>query len=125
MQTVHNDRRKALFGSVSRSPAAEWFDSLEAAITWNEIKTQFIATFTDGKMQYRFRFEADNLIRQPENIKRYIHRIQTVVDKGWSTPSDADADAQTARENQRIGKYKDFFILGKHTQDLNKKLIKP
>ena len=42
IQTVYDDRRKALFGSVLRGPAAQWFDSLEAAITWNEIKTQFI-----------------------------------------------------------------------------------
>ena len=54
IQTVYDDRRKALFGSVLRGPAAEWFDSLETALTWDEIKTQFIAQFTDGKMQNRF-----------------------------------------------------------------------
>ena len=113
IQTVYDDRRKALFGSVLRGPAAEWFDSLEAALTWDEIKTQFIARFTDGKMQYRFRIEAENLKRQPdENIKSYIHRIKTLVDKGWPTPSDADANARTACENQRIGKCKDYFIRG-------------
>ena len=68
--TVYDDRRKTLFGSVLRGPAAEWFDSLEAVLTWHEIKTQFIAQFTDGKMQYRFQMEAENLKRQPdENIK--------------------------------------------------------
>ena len=107
IQTVYDDRRKA----VLRGPAAEWFDSLEAALTWDEIKTQFIARFTDGKMQYRFRIEAENLKRQPdENIKSYIHRIKTPVDKVWPMPSDADANARTACENQRIGKYKDYFI---------------
>ena len=56
-------------------------------------------------MQYRFRIEAENLKRQPdENIKSYIHRIKLLVDKGWPTPSDADANARTACENQRIGK---------------------
>ena len=113
IQTVYDDRRKALFGSVLRGPAAEWFDSLEAALTWDEIKTQFIARFTDGKMQYRFRIEAENLKRQPdENFKSFIHRINTLVDKGWPTPSDADANAGTACKNQRIGKYKDYFIRG-------------
>ena len=64
-------------------------------------------------MQYRFRIEAENLKRQPdENIKSYIHRIKTLVDKGWPTPSDADANARIACENQRIGKYKDYFIRG-------------
>ena len=28
VQTVYNDRRKTLFGSVLHSPAAQWFDSL-------------------------------------------------------------------------------------------------
>ena len=64
-------------------------------------------------MQYRFRIEAENLKRQPdENIKSYIHRIKTLVDKGWPTPPDADANARTACENQRIGKYKDYFTRG-------------
>ena len=62
-------------------------------------------------MQYRFRIGAENLTRQPdENIKSYIHRIKILVHKGWQTPSDAEADAQTACENQRIGMYKDFYI---------------
>ena len=113
IQTVYNDRRKALFGSVLRGPAAEWFDSLDAALTWDEIRTQFIARFTDGKMQYGFRIEAENLKRQPdENIKSFIHRIKTLVDKGWPMPSNADANARTACEYQRIGKYKDYFIRG-------------
>ena len=38
IQTVYDDRRKALFGSIVRGLAAEWFDSLEAALTWDEIK---------------------------------------------------------------------------------------
>ena len=105
IQTVYDDRRKALFGSVLRGPAAEWFDSIHAALTWDETKTQFIARFTDGKRQYRFRIEAEKLKRQPdENIKSYIHIIKTLVDKGWPTPSDADANARTSCENQRIGK---------------------
>ena len=31
IQTVYDDRRKTLSGSLLRGPAAEWFDSLEAA----------------------------------------------------------------------------------------------
>ena len=113
IQTVYDDRRKALFGSLLRGPAAEWFDSLEAALAWDEIKTQFIARFTDGKMQYRFRIEAENLKRQPdENIKRYIHRIKTLIDKGWPSPPAADTNPRTACENQRFGKYKAYFISG-------------
>ena len=61
-------------------------------------KTEFIARFIDGKIS--------------ENIKCFIHRIETLIDKGWSTPRDADANARTACENQRIRKYKDYFIRG-------------
>ena len=64
-------------------------------------------------MQNRFRIQAENMKRQPdENIKSYINRIKTLVGKGWPTPTDADANAQTACEAQRIGKYKDYFIRG-------------
>ena len=107
-QTVYDDRRKALFGSVLRGPAAERFDSLDAALAWEEMKTKFINRFTDGKMQYRLRIEAENLKRQPDvNIKSYIHRIKTFVDKGWLTPPNATQEASTVCENRRIGKYKD------------------
>ena len=64
-------------------------------------------------MQYRFRVAAKKLKRQPdENLKSYILRIKTLIDKEWPTTSDADADAQTACENQRFEKYKNFFIRG-------------
>ena len=67
---------KPLFGSVLRGLAAEWFDLLEAALAGNEKKTQFIARFLDGKMQCRFRIEAEKMKREPdENIKSYLHRI--------------------------------------------------
>ena len=54
IHTVFEDRRKALFSSVVRGPAAEWFDVLDAALSWDEIKTQLMARFSDGKKQYRF-----------------------------------------------------------------------
>ena len=59
VQTVYGDRGKALFESVSRGPAAEWFDSLVAALACYETKTQFIARVTDGKMEHRFRMQAE------------------------------------------------------------------
>ena len=109
IQTVYYARSKALFGSVLREPAAEWFDSVEAAWTGREMKTAFIAGFTDWKMQYQFWIEAETLKRQPDDkIKSYLHSKKT-VDKRWPTPPDADANSRTACENQRIGKYKDYI----------------
>ena len=43
IENVYDDRRKDFFGSVLRGPTAEWFDSLEAALTWDKTKTQFFA----------------------------------------------------------------------------------
>ena len=38
----NDDRKKAFFGSVLRGPAAEWFDSLEVALTWDEKKNSLL-----------------------------------------------------------------------------------
>ena len=125
VQSLYDDRRKALFEFILRGPAAECFDSLEAVIAWNEMKTQLIAQFTDGKMQYRFRIEGENLKRQLKgNTKIYIHRIKTLVDKGGPAPSDADAGKQTACKTHPSRKYKDFFILGLTPTGFKQKLTR-
>ena len=38
--------------------------------------------------------------------------MKTLVDKGWPKPPDADANARTPCENQRIGKYKNYILRG-------------
>ena len=40
--TVYDHRRKSLFRSVSRGSVAEWFDSLQATIIWESIKTHWL-----------------------------------------------------------------------------------
>ena len=51
-------------------------------------------------MQNRLRIEAENLRRQPsEKIKSYIRKIKTLVDKGWSTLSNANQEDITACKN--------------------------
>ena len=86
------------------------------------MKIQNIARFADGKMQYQFRIETENSKRQPdENIKIHTHRMKTLVDKRWPTPPDADANARTACENQRNGKYKDNSIRSLPTPGLQQK----
>ena len=44
-QTVYDDRKKAL----QRGPAAEWFDSLDAALTWEEMKKKRYKQFHGQK----------------------------------------------------------------------------
>ena len=42
VRTVLDDGRKDLFGAVSRRPIAEWFDSLQATITWDASKIHWL-----------------------------------------------------------------------------------
>ena len=42
-------RKKALFSSLLRGPAAEWYGStIQDAMTWDEVRTLFITRFSDG-----------------------------------------------------------------------------
>ena len=54
IQTVYDDRRKALFGSVLRGPVAEWFDSLDAALTRDEKKHGLLLDSLTGKCSTDF-----------------------------------------------------------------------
>ena len=124
VQFLKDDRRKALFRSFLSNPVAKWFESLEASITWNKIKTQFIARFTEGEMQYCFWTEAANLKRQPDGNKKidYLFRNKTLVDKRWPSPSNDDTDARTAWENQRVRQCKVYFVVSLTHQNFTKKL---
>ena len=51
VQTVYEDRWKALFRFILRNSDADSFNSLEAGLTWDDVKTQFIDRFVDGKKQ--------------------------------------------------------------------------
>ena len=86
-QPVYDARKQALFGSVLRGPAAEWFETLPAGKTWVQISDAFVNRFSDNRDQYRKRIEIENIKRQPnELIKSYIHRVNTAVEKGWPNP---------------------------------------
>ena len=46
-------RKKALFSSLLRGPAAEWYaDSTADAATWDQIETAFIDSFSDDRDNY-------------------------------------------------------------------------
>ena len=65
-QNAYDARRKALFGSVLRGPAAQWFDSITPAEPWDDVRTGFIDRFTDVKNNYRKQNEVGNNRRQPD-----------------------------------------------------------
>ena len=77
-------RKKALFSSLLRGPAAEWYGStITDAMTWNDVRTLFITRFSDGRNKFRHRMEVEHCIRADgEEIRNFLHRIKKTVDKG-------------------------------------------
>ena len=94
-------RKKALFSSLLRGPAAEWYaDSINDAATWDQIRTAFIDRFSDDRDIQRHRITAENCVRGNEElIKNFYHRVKSAVDKGW--PLDPNG-TQAEREINRI-----------------------
>ena len=107
-------RKKALFSSLLRGPAAEWYGStIQDAMTWDEVRTLFITRFSDGRNKFRHRMEVEHCIRADgEEIRNFLHRIKKTVDKGWPddmvgiAPGDHDAE-RTAQARQRRQRYID------------------
>ena len=78
-------RKKALFSSLLRGLAAEWYGSTtQDAMTWKEVRTLFITRFSDGRNEFRHRLEVEHCIRvDGEEIRIFLHRIKKTKDKGW------------------------------------------
>ena len=121
-------RKKALFSSLLRGPAAEWYGStITDATTWNDVRTMFITRFSDGRNKFRHRMEVEHCIRDDgEEIWNFLHRIKKTVDKGW--PDDmagvlaADQAAErTAQARQRRQRYIDYTLKGLRPRYLQRK----
>ena len=76
-------RKKALFSSLLRGPASEWYGStIEDAMTWNEVRTLFITRFSDRRNIFGHRMGFEHCIRvDGEEIRIFLHRIKKAVDK--------------------------------------------
>ena len=87
-------RKKALFSSLLRGPAAEWYEGFNVGNplpTWIQVRTAFITRFSDDRDKYRHRITAENCVRGKEElVKNFYHRVKQAVDKGW--PIDAAAN---------------------------------
>ena len=112
-------RKKALFSSLLRGPAAEWYESnISNATTWENVRTNFITRFSDGRNKFRYRMEVVHCIRgDGEEIRNFLHRIKRTVDKGWpgdlngieAAHHNAERDAQGRQRRQR---YIDYSLKG-------------
>ena len=117
-------RKKALFSSLLRGPAAEWYESnITNATTWED----FITRFSDGRNKFGFQMELEHCIRgDGEEIRNFLHRIKRTVDKGW--PDDLNG-IEAARHNaernaqgrQRRQRYIDYSLKGLRSRDLQRK----
>ena len=121
-------RKKALFSSLLRGPAAERHGStITDAMTWNDVRTLFITRFSDGRNKFRRRMEVEHCIRADgEEIRIFLHRIKKTVDKGW--PDDmvgialGDQNAErTAQARQGRQRYIEYTLKGLRLRYLQRK----
>ena len=116
-------RKKALFSSLLRGPAAEWYaDSIINAATWDEIRTAFIDRFSDHRDKNRHIIKAENCVRGNEElIKNFYHRIKSAVDEGWPLDPNGTQAERDHQQNQRNAKDIEFTVRGLKPNGLKKK----
>ena len=121
-------RKKALFSSLLRGPATEWYGStIHDAMTWDGVRTLSITRFSDGRNKFRHRMEVEHCIRaDKEELRNFLHRIKKTVDKGWPddmvgiAPGDQYAE-RTAQARQRRQRYFDYTLKGLRPRYLQRK----
>ena len=121
-------RKKVLFSSLLRGPAAECYGStIQDAMTWNDVRTLLITSFSDGRNKFRHRMEVENCIRADgEGIRNLLHRKKETVDKGRPddivgiAPGDQNAEC-TAQARRRRQRYIDYTLRGLRPRYLQRK----
>ena len=73
-------RKKALFSSLLRVPAVEWYDNtITNGTTWENVRTIFISRFSDRRNKFRYRMQVEHSIRGDwEEIRNFLHQTN-----GW------------------------------------------
>ena len=98
-------RKKALFSSLLRGPAAEWYEGFTVGNplpTWIQVRTAFITRFSDDRDKYRHRIPAENCVRGKEElVKNFYHRVKQAVDKRWPIDAAANQNERDAQRNLR------------------------
>ena len=121
-------RKKALFSSLLRGPAAEWYESnITDATIWDDVRTNFVARFSAGRNKFRFRMEVEHCIRgDGKENRNFLHRIKRTVDGGWPDDLDGIEAAQhnaerNAQGRQRRQRYIDYSLKGLRPRYLQRK----
>ena len=120
-------RKKALFSSLLRGPAAEWYENnIDNATTWADTREQFITRVSDGRNKFRHRMEVEHCVRgDGEEIRNVLHRIKKIVDKGWPDDMEGIAEADRAAERQAQGRQRkqrciDYTLRGRRPRYLQR-----
>ena len=109
-------RKKALFSSLLRGPVAESYENnITNATTWEDVRTNIITRFSDGRNKFLYRMEVENCIRGDGEVRNFLHRIKRTVNKGWLDDIEgiaaADQGAERAAQGrQRRQRYIDFSL---------------
>ena len=108
-------RKEALFSSLLRGPATEWYESnITNATTWENVPTNFIIRFSDGRNKFRYQMEVQHCIRGDlEEFRKFLHRIKRTVDKGWPDYMNGieaahQNEERAAQGRQRRQRYMDY-----------------
>ena len=120
--------KKALFSSLLRGAAAEWYENnVENATTWADTREQFITRFSDGRNKSRHGMELEQCVRgDGEEIRNFLHRVKKIVDKGWPGDMEGFVEANSAAERQVQGRkrrqrYFDYTLRGLRPRYLQRK----
>ena len=111
-----------------RGPTAEWYENnITNATTWENVRTDFITQFSEGRNKLRYRMEVEHCIRRDgEEIRNFLHRIKRTVDEGWpddlngieAAHHNAKREAQGRQKRQR---YIDYSLNGLRHRCLQRK----
>ena len=121
-------RKEALFSSLLRGPAAEWYENnITNATTWENVRTNFITRFSVRRNKFRYRMEVEHSIGEDgEEFRNFLHRIKRIVDKGWPEDMEGIAPAdhggeKTAQPRQRRQRYIDYTMKGLRLRYIQRK----
>ena len=115
-------RKKALFFSLLRWPAAEWYENnITNATTWENARSNFITRFSDGRNNFRYRMEVEHCIRGDwEELRNFLHCIKQTVDKGWPDDLNGFEASHHAAEREAQGRQR-----GQRYIDCSLKRLRP
>ena len=127
-------RNNVMFSSLLRCAAAEWYENtITNATTWENVQTNFITGFSNGRNKFRYRMELELCIRgNGEEIRYFLHRIKQTVDRDWPDDMNGIEAAQQNEEREAQGrhrrqKYIDHSLKGlrpRYPQNKHKKILK-